>query len=239
VRGLEGRRVVVTGGASGIGAATVARLRDEGATTIAWDLTLADAPDGHASAVVDVTDPEAVAAALAEVVAAHGGLDGLVNCAGTLGTAAKLADQPLDAVQRTFAVNTHAALVTMQHAIAAMVEAGTGGAIVNVASNAALHARAGLAPYSASKAATLALTRTAAREYGRHGIRVNAVCPGGTVTPMMGPIDERVAAELERTIPLGRFAQPEEVAATIAFLLSDDAAYVTGTALVVDGGALT
>jgi NAD(P)-dependent dehydrogenase (short-subunit alcohol dehydrogenase family) len=238
VKGLQDRVVIVTGGASGIGAATVDRLRAEGATTVAWDLVLAPAADEHGSAVVDVTDEEAVAAAFADTREQHGVIQGFVNCAGTLGRAHKVAEQPLEGVRRTFEINTHAVLSTMQHAIRAMVEGG-GGAIVNVASNAALHARPGLSPYSASKAATIAYSRTAAREYGRRGIRVNAICPGGTVTPMMGPIEEDVAADLARTIPLGRFAEPSEIAAVIAFLLSDDAAYVTGATIVVDGGATT
>jgi NAD(P)-dependent dehydrogenase (short-subunit alcohol dehydrogenase family) len=238
VRGLDGRCVIITGGASGIGAATAQRLREEGATTVTWDLTSHAAPPGHGSAALDVTDADAVAKAFADATEHYGVPHGLVNCAGTLGEAHKLIDQPLAGVRRTFELNTHAVLTTMQLAIAAMRPMGRG-AIVNVASNAALHARPGLSPYSASKAATLAYTRTAAREYGRYGIRVNAVCPGGTVTPMMGSPDEGAAAELAKTIPLGRFAAPAEIAATIAFLLSDDAAYVSGAALVVDGAATT
>jgi len=185
---------------------------------------------------VDVTDETAVADAILAAVDRHGPLHGFVNCAGTLGHPARLVDQDLDRVRRTFEINTHAVLSTMKHASAAMTG---GGAIVNVASNAALHARPGLSPYSASKAATIAYTRTAARELARNGIRVNAVCPGGTVTPMMGAPDEGAAADLVRTIPMRRFAEPAEIAAVIAFLLSDDASYVTGTAIVVDGGATT
>ncbi len=230
--------MIVTGGASGIGAATVERLREEGATTVTWDLTRAAVPDGHSAAVVDVTDEAAVAAAIDAAVERHGTIHGFVNCAGTLGAPAKLVDQDLDRVRRTFEINTHAVLTTSKHAAAAIAAAG-GGAIVNVASNAALHARPGLSPYSASKAATLAYTRTAARELARSGVRVNAVCPGGTVTPMMGSPDEGAAADLVRTIPMRRFAEPAEIAATIAFLLSDDASYITGATLVVDGGATT
>lgn len=238
MRGIEGRNVIVTGGGSGIGAATVARLQDEGAATAAWDLTAPDAPAGSLGQAVDITDPDAITAGLARVRIELGAVHGLVNCAGTLGDAHKLAEQPLDGVRRTFEINTHGTLQVLQAVIPVMAEDG-GGSIVNVASNAALHARVGLAPYSASKAATIAYTRTAAREYGRRGIRINAVCPGGTRTPMMGPIDEQVAEELARTIPLGRFAEPEEIAATVVFLLSDDASYLTGANLLVDGGALT
>lgn len=234
--GIRDRCTIVTGGASGIGAAVVERLRREGARTVVWDLAPAEAADGHSAAVVDVTDEAAVGSALAEAIQRHGPLHGFVNCAGVMGGAHRVADQPLDAVRRTFEINTHAVLVTMKAALTAMLETGSG-AIVNVASNAALHARPGLSPYSASKAATLAYTRTAAREYGRYGIRVNAVCPGGTMTPMMGPVKAEVAEELARTIPLGRFAEPEEIAAVVVFLLSADASYLSGASVVVDGGA--
>lgn len=238
MRGLRERCVIVTGGASGIGAATVARLRTEGAVTVAWDLSPTDAPEGHSSAVVDVTDEAAVSKAIEDAAERHGPLQGFVNCAGTLGHPARLVDQDLDRARRTFEINTHAVLSTMKHAAAAMAASG-GGAIVNVASNAALHARPGLSPYSASKAATVAYTRTAARELARDTVRVNAVCPGGTVTPMMGSPDEGAAADLVRTIPLRRFADAAEIASVIAFLLSEEASYVTGAAIVVDGGATT
>lgn len=238
MRGLEGRTVIVTGGGSGIGAATVERLRGIGATAVAWDIAgLEDADPDHAR-TLDVTDEAAVEAGIADVVTRHGALYGFVNCAGTLGRPSRLVRQSVDEARRTFELNTHAVLAAMKHAITAMVPQEEG-AIVNVASNAALQARVGLAPYSASKAATLAYTRTAAREHGRHGIRVNAVCPGGTVTPMMGRPDEGAAAELLETIPLGRFARPDEIAATIVFLLSEEAAYVSGATLVVDGAAST
>lgn len=234
---LSDRTVIVTGGASGIGAAVMQVVADAGGRAIAWDATVPD-DAGTDTVVVDVTDEEAVRDALADVRGTHGDLHGFVNCAGVMGTANRIVDLRLADVRRTFEVNTHGVLTTMKHVLAAMVDTG-GGSIVNVASNAALQARVGLGPYSASKAAVLAWTRTAAREYGRHGIRVNAVCPGGTMTPMMDGIDDDVASELARTIPLGRFADPREVATTIAFLLSDDASYVSGAILVVDGGATT
>ena len=234
---LDGRVVAVTGGASGIGLATVELLRERGATTVSWDLAAAPADPPHAAAALDVTDDAAVADAVADIVAAHGRIDGLVNCAGTLGrTGDRLADQPLDAARRTFDVNTHAALSTMQQILPHMVAA-EGGAVVNVASNAALGGRPGLGPYSASKAAMIAYTRTAAREYGRHGIRVNAVCPGGTATPMVGDASDEARERVTRTIPLGRWAEPAEIARTIVFLVSDEASYVSGATLVVDGGA--
>lgn len=235
MRGLAGRVVIVTGGASGIGAATVARLSEEDAVPIAWDIAAVEGAAPGTSAVVDITVEAAVADVVAQVLADHGRIDGLVNCAGMLVRPARVAEQPLDHVRRVFDLNTHATLTCTQQVLPAMCDAG-GGSIVNVASNAALRARPGLAPYSASKAATLAYTATAAAEYGRAGIRVNAVCPGGTVTPMMGDPDAPAVQELVARIPLRRLAEPAEIAATIAFLLSDDAAYVTGATLVVDGG---
>jgi NAD(P)-dependent dehydrogenase (short-subunit alcohol dehydrogenase family) len=235
---LEGRVVIVTGAGSGIGAATVERLRSRGATTVSWDLAAPEASAPHTAAAVDVTDDEAVADAVTAVLDAHGRVDGLVNCAGTLGKAARLAEQSLERARTTFEVNTHAVLSTMQQVLPHMVAAGAG-AIVNVASNAALGARPGLSPYSASKSATLAYTRAAAREYGRHGIRVNAVSPGGTSTPMVGDVTEEAIEQLTRSIPLGRWAEPAEIAATIVFLLSDEASYVSGANLVVDGAATT
>jgi len=238
--GLADEVVVVTGGASGIGAAVVERLLHEGARPVAWDLAIEDA--GTDAMAVDVTDEDAVRDALAQVRAATGPVTGFVNCAGVMGTPARIADLRVAAVQSVFDVNSTGVLVTMKHVLAAMVEHGRadGGhlpGIVNVASNAALRARTGLGPYAASKAAVLAWTRTAAHEYGRHGIRVNAVCPGGTRTPMMDGVADDTAQALARTIPLGRFAAPEEIASVVVFLLSADAAYVSGASVVVDGAA--
>lgn len=235
---LQDQHVIVTGGGSGIGAATVERLHAEGARTAAWDLEAPPAERGHLGLAVDVTDPQAVRDGVARTRDALGPITGLVNCAGTLGAAHKLADQPLDAVARTFDINANGVLHTLQ-AVLPELAAGAGGSIVNVASVAALQARRGLAPYAASKAAVVAYTRNAAREYGRAGVRVNAVCPGGTRTPMMGPMDERTNEALLRDVPLGRFAEPTEIAAVIAFLLSDDASYVSGATIVVDGGSLS
>lgn len=238
--GLADQVVVVTGGASGIGAAVVERLRREGARPVAWDLGVED--DRADAMAVDVTDEDAVRDALAHVRTTIGPVTGFVNCAGVMGTPGRIADLPVATVKSVFDVNSTAVMVTMKHVLGAMVEQdGTDGVhrpgIVNVASNAALRARTGLGAYAASKAAVLAWTRSAAHEYGRHGIRVNAVCPGGTLTPMMDGVADDAAQALTRTIPLGRFAAPEEIASVVVFLLSADAAYVSGASVVVDGAA--
>jgi NAD(P)-dependent dehydrogenase (short-subunit alcohol dehydrogenase family) len=231
MRGISGQHFIVTGGGSGIGAATVRRLSEEGAAVSAWDR----APGPGITDVVDVTDEAAMREAFATATDRSGPPAGLVNCAGILVSPATTADQSLAEARTVFEVNTHATLLGLQLAIPAMVARG-GGAIVNVSSNAALHAHRGLAPYAASKAAVLSYTRTAAAEYGRRGVRINAVCPGGTRTRMLeGSTPEQVAA-FTASIPLGRLAEPEEIAATIVFLLSDDASYMTGATVVVDGG---
>lgn len=243
---LDGKTVVVTGAGSGVGRGIAQAVAEARGRVVATDLDAAAAGEtvsavaaagGEAFALaVDVTDEAAVSRAIESAVKEYGAIDGWVNNAGVLrmGPAIEMTDRDW-AVQ--FEVNSHAVALCSHLAARQMISQGRGGAIVNVASNAALHARPGLGPYSASKAAVLAYTATAAAEYGGRGIRVNAVCPGGTVTPMMGDPHSPAVQELVRTIPLGRLAEPSEVAATIAFLLSDDAAYVTGATLVVDGGA--
>lgn len=242
MKGLDGRVIVVTGASSGIGLATVRRLRAEGARVEAWDVAAdgldqyAD-DDGVATREVDVTDPDAVTAAVEAIGASGTAVHGLANVAGVLlALGVRLADVDLADLRRTFAVNTDGVLLTMQR-IVPLLRAAGGGAIVNVASEAALHGRSGMGVYGASKAAVVHMTLTAARELGRDGVRVNAVAPGGVRTPMVDVIDPAVMdREVDRLVPLGRMAEPEEVASVIAFLLSDEASYVHGAVLRVDGG---
>lgn len=231
MRGITGQHVIVTGGRSGIGAATVERLLEEGAVVSSWDIV-----DGQGiTEVLDISDEAAMRSAFAASVERSGPPGGLVNCAGILASPAMTVEQSLTEARSVFEINTHATLLGLQLAIPAMVERG-GGSVVNVSSNAALHAHRGLSPYAASKAAVLSYTRTAAAEYGRRGVRINAVCPGGTRTRMLESSTPEQIAAFTSSIPLGRLADPTEIAGVIVFLLSDDASYMTGATVVIDGG---
>jgi len=241
---FAGKIAVVTGGASGIGAATVARLAAEGAEVLVADRNEpADLPASARFRRTDATVPEEVAALIAETEARWGRLDVLVNNAG----AGWLGDSETTALEdwdRLFAINVRAVFLACKAAIPLMRAgvgrgAGGGGAIVNTASISGLAGDYAMAAYNASKGAIVNYTRSLALDCAALGIRVNALCPGLIETPMStaglaDPIDR--AHWLER-IPLGRAGRPEEMAAVIAFLASDDASYVTGAMMVADGGA--
>jgi NAD(P)-dependent dehydrogenase (short-subunit alcohol dehydrogenase family) len=245
---FAGKRAVVTGAGSGIGRAVARRLADEGAAVVGFDLsqdglreTFAAIPDGQVR-VVDVAGAQALAA-LAEV----GQVDVLVNAAGVLMRHGAL-EHPLQDWRRTLEVNLKAPL-RLSRALArahiergsAAAERGGAAAIVNVGSVESFTAIAGHAAYTASKSALLMLTRAFALELAPHGIRVNCVAPGVTETGMNAAVraDPERAAQLLKAIPLGRFATPEEQAAGVCFLASEDAAYLTGAVLPIDGGWLT
>jgi len=235
---------VVTGGARGIGAAIARHAVDQGASVAVLDL-LEDR--GRATATeldglfvrVDLADCAGTAAAMATAIAGLGGIDVLVNAAGVLRLGPLLDTTPAD-WDAVFAVNTRAMLITMQAAATAMIAAGTGGRIVNLASMAAKDGGANEGAYAASKAAVLALTRAAALEWGCHSIRVNAICPGYVLTEMGAATrtDDDVAAWTARS-PLGRLASPDDVANVACFLASDEASYLTGEAVNVTGGMMT
>lgn len=228
---LEGFVVVVTGAASGIGEACVAAFEVRGASVVAWDLT------GNASAgAVDVSDPVAVRAAANQVREKFGRADVLVNCAGVITANLPLQEVNPDDFQRNFSVNVMGVVNTSQ-AIYPLLAQSSHGAIVNVASQAALVCLPSQSAYSASKGAVAALTRASAIDWAAEGIRVNAVCPGFTATPMaMGQMTPELDSAVSRRVPLGRIFQPSEIAEAIVFLASPRASAITGVVLPVDGG---
>jgi 3-oxoacyl-[acyl-carrier protein] reductase len=240
---FDGRRVVVTGGGRGIGAEIARRFAAAGAAVAVLD-QLADeagrvAADigGHA-VTCDLVDATSTATAMDEAIGALGGIDVLVNNAGVF-RITPLLDISVDEWDWVFAVNTRAMLLTTQAAAKAMISAGAGGKIVNMASMGGKVGAPGQAHYAASKAAVISLTQVSAVELGAHGINVNAVCPGYVLTEMGA--DTRTpeqVAEWSAKSPLGRLADTADVAAMTLFLASDDAAYCTGQALNVTGGMI-
>lgn len=229
---LKDRKILVTGGSSGIGAATVAVARDRGAKTFNLDLNApADAEQGS-FAQVDITDFAQVERAVAEAAERMGGIDGLANVAG-LAAAGRLEDTDMALWDRVFAVNVTGTLNVARAALPFLRKAEQA-SIVNVSSGQGLRPFAGTGAYAASKRAVLSLTQTWAQELAPL-IRVNAVCPGSVDTPMLAGGDPRTRPDVD-LYALKRIAQPEEIATAIAFLLGSDASFVTGVILPVDGG---
>ena len=225
MNGLSGKTVVVTGGGSGIGAATVARFRDEGCTVV--DLSRHPSPGGLAC---DVGVLAQVEAAFAQI----GVPDVVVSNAGTSVRHLALEITP-DEWQQVPQTNLTGVFNVAQVAGRLMLAAG-GGVIINIASTNALVGHPHYAGYNATKAAVLALTRTLALEWAPT-VRVNAVCPGYVLTPMQeAEYTPEMMAQVNAKIPLGRHARPDEIAALLAFMACDEAAYMTGSSVVIDGG---
>lgn len=244
---LADRRALVTGAGGGIGAAIAERLTAEGARVFVVDVD-GDAAAGTAerlgagagSFAADVSSDREVAAAVAAATEAFGGLDVVVNNAG-VGVPGTVVDTDLDAYERVMAINVRGTFLGMRHGVPALRASG-GGAIVNLSSIAALVGLPGRAAYTAAKGAIDALTRAAAIDHLAEGIRINAVAPGTVETPwidrIVGQTDDPAAEKqrMRERQPHGRFVQPEEIAAMVAFLASDEAASIVGATMVVDGG---
>jgi NAD(P)-dependent dehydrogenase (short-subunit alcohol dehydrogenase family) len=245
----EPRRAIVTGAGSGIGRATALALAEAGCDVGVTYRTNADGAQrlvaeirdmGRAAAHVelDLADPSAATAAIDALAARLGGVDVLVNNAGVNRRATVLEETIAD-FQRTLAINLVGPWACAQAAARHMIDGGRGGRIVNVTSVLAFVALDGGGAYGAAKAGLELLTKVLALELAPHAIKVNAVAPGHTATPMNYGPDDLAAATIERpVIPAARAAAPEEIAAAIAFLASPAASYATGASLLVDGGLL-
>lgn len=246
---LEGKIALITGAASGIGLATAERMGAAGATVVIADL---DEEGGRAAVEtvgksgaravfhrLDVRDAQACSAVVETVVERFGRLDVAFNNAGISGSTSLTEDQGLELWQRVLDVNLTGVFNCMVPQLRAMRAAGKG-AIVNTASVAGTGGAAGAAAYSASKHGVIGLTRTAALEYAKYGIRINAVCPGYIETPMtVGERSIFSAPGLERAVsmaPLRRMGRPQEIAEMVLWLCSDRSSYVTGGQHIVDGG---
>jgi 3-oxoacyl-[acyl-carrier protein] reductase len=230
---LAGKRAVVTGAARGIGAAIAETFERHGATVARLDVTEDDGIIG-----ADLADPDAATAAATRAIDQLGGIDILVNNAGVL-RMAPLLEITVEQWDSTFDVNVRAMLLTMQVAARSMIADGRPGTVINMASMGGKVGSPNQAHYAASKAAVIALTRVAAMELGPHHITVNCICPGYVLTEMGAPTRTQAMIDAwSATSPLGRLAQPADVANMALFLASEEASYCTGQAMNVTGGMI-
>ncbi len=232
---LDGKTLVVTGAARSLGALIAAKCREEGATVVATDI-VADAGSGVVQH--DVTVEADWTRIIADVVSDHGRIDGLVNNAAIIYEMRPFLDEPPEEFARLLDVNVMGVWLGLQAAARAMQDTG-GGSIVNISSTAGMVAHRGLASYGTSKWAVRGLTKYAATDLGRNGIRVNSVHPGGMMGTTMfpGTFDSAAYEQAERAAPLRRVTDAADVADAVVWLLSDLSRQVTGRELVVDAGA--
>lgn len=243
MRGLAGKVVLITGAGRGMGRAFAQRLTEEGARVAVTDvdeksaIETAAGLDGAAGFRLDITDAAEVASTVDEIAAALGAVEVLVNNAGW-DQLSPFLDTDEDLWDRIIDINLRGPIRMTKAVLPGMVER-RGGRIVNISSDAGRVGSTGEAVYSACKAGIIGFSKTVAREVARYGITVNAICPGPTATPLLESMvgdHEKLIESLKRGIPLGRLGAPDDVAGAVAFMVSDDAGFITGQTLSVSGG---
>ena len=244
---FENKVLFVTGGASGLGAATARRFADEGARVVVADINeegareYADSLPDAIAVAVDTADPASVQRAIRAAVEHYGRIDVIFNNAGIEGEQTALHEMTVDNWKRVTSVNGDGVFHVLKYGIEAMLETG-GGAVINTSSTAGLTAQDNISPYTFTKAGIVGLTRSAAVEYAARGIRVNAVAPTVVMTPLVRRFIENAAdpvemlQRMESFNPIPGIVEPEDVAALVAFLASDDARWITGVTIPIDGG---
>lgn len=234
---FQGRRAIVTGGASGIGWSITQRLAEEGASVCVWDVAElpADAPDGISALKLDLTDPAAVEKAAGDTAEVLGGIDVLVCSAGVAGQNAKVWEYPIEHWRDVFNINVHALFYCNRFVVPYMM-AGDYGRIVNIASIAGKEGNPNASAYSASKAAVIGFTKSLGKELATTNITVNSVTPAAVRTPIFDQITEEHIQFMLSKIPMGRLGATHEVAALVCWLASEECSFTTGAVFDVSGG---